>query len=226
MVENAEYFYNHNDIPLWARDTIYMMKLYGALEGVYNQIFAGTSPTTVEQAIAVIENAFRQSYDTIFPDINPASGYKETVIRLSRLGIWNGYEDGTFRPTDQVMRSEFATIITRMLGIDEAAVKAHDGSCDDVDSTHWAVHYIGYCVDNGIIELENNCYRPDDPITNKEAILGLMRALGYTKLTSFTDVYNTAEEIGLFNKLEDIKTDNDSKRIEIAQMVYNALELN
>lgn len=225
-VEKAEYFYDHNDIPLWARDTVYMMKLYGALEGVYNQIFAGTSPTSVEQAIAVIENTFRQSYDTLFLDIDPASGYKETVIRLSRLGIWNGYEDGTFRPDGEVMRSEFATIITRMLGIDESAVKAHDGSCDDVDATHWAVHYIGYCVDNGIMELEDNCYRPDEPITNKEAIWGLMRALGYTKLTLFTDVYNTAEEIGLFNKLEDINTDNDSKRIELAQMIYNALELN
>jgi len=225
-VEKAEYFYDHNDIPLWARDTVYMMKLYGALEGVYNQIFAGTSPTTVEQAIAVIENAFSQSYDTLFLDINPSSGYKETVILLSRLGIMFGYEDGTFRPDGNVMRSEFATIITRMLGIDESAVKTHDGSCDDVDATHWAVHYIGYCVDNGIMELEDNCYRPDEPITNKEAIWGLMRALGYTKLTSFTDVYNTAEEIGLFNKLEDINTDNDSKRIEVAQMIYNALNSN
>ena len=225
-VEKAEYFYNHNDIPLWARDTVYMMKLYGALEGVYNQIFAGTSPTTVEEAIAVIENAFRQSYDTLFLDIDSASGYKETVIRLSKLGIMFGYEDGTFRPDGQVMRSEFATIITRMLGIDESAVKTHDGSCDDVDATHWAVHYIGYCVDNGIIELENNCYRPDEPITNKEVIWGLMRALGYTKLTSFTDVYNTAEEIGLFKKLEALNTDNKSNRIEVAQMIYNALNLN
>ena len=225
-VEKAEYFYDHNDIPLWARDTVYMMKLYGALEGVYNQIFAGTSPTTVEQAIAVIENAFRRSYDTLFLDIEPSSGYKETVIRLSRLGIMFGYEDGTFRPDGNVMRSEFATIITRMLGIDESAVKAHDGSCDDVDATHWAVHYIGYCVDNGIMELEDNCYRPDEPITNKEAIWGLMRALGYTKLTSFTDVYNTAEEIALFNKLEDLNTNNKSERIEIAQMIYNALNSN
>ena len=166
-VEKAEYFYDHNDIPLWARNAVYMMKLYGALEGVYNQIFAGTSPTSVEQAIAVIENAFRQSYDTLFPDIDSASGYKETVILLSRLVIMFGYEDGTFRPDGNVMRSEFATIITRMLGIDESAVKAHDGSCDDVDATHWAVHYIGYCVDNGIMELEDNCYRPDEPITNK-----------------------------------------------------------
>ena len=203
-----------------------MMKLYGALEGVYNQVFAGTSPTTVEQAIAVIENAFRRSYDTLFLDIEPSSGYKETVIRLSRLGIMFGYEDGTFRPDGNVMRSEFATIITRMLGIDESAVKAYDGSCDDVDATHWAVHYIGYCIDNGIMELEDNCYRPDEPITNKEAIWGLMRALGYTKLTSFTDVYNTAEEIGLFNKLEDLNTNNKSERIEIAQMIYNALNSN
>ena len=53
-----------------------------------------------------------------------------------------------------------------------------------------------------------------------------MRALGYTKFTSFTDVYNTAEKIGLFYKLEDINTDNKSERIEIAQMIYNALNSN
>ena len=225
-IEKAEYFYNHNDIPVWARETVYKMKLFGALEGVYNQIFEGTAPTTVRQAIAVLNNAFDLTYDTLFLDIDPASGYKETVIRLSRLGIIFGYEDGTFRPDGEVMRSEFATIITRMLGIDESAVKAYDGTCYDVDAAHWAVHYIGYCVDNGIMELKNNSYRPDDPITNKEAICGLMRALGYNKFESFSDVYNTAEQIGLLNKLEDINTDNESERIEIAQMIYNALELN
>ena len=140
--------------------------------------------------------------------------------------IIQGYEDGTFRPDGEVMRSEFAVLVTRMLGVDESALKTFDGSCDDVDSTHWAVHYIGYCVDNGIMELKNNSYRPNDYITNKEAIWGLMRALGYTKLTSFTDVYNTAEEIGLFKKLEALNTDNKSSRIEVAQMIYNALNLN
>lgn len=223
-IENAEYFYDHNNIPLWARDTVYMMKLYGALEDVYNQLFVGTRSITVGQGIAVINNTFRQAYDTLFPDIDPASGFKETLIRLSRLGIWMGYEDGTFRPDGELMRSEFAVLVTRMLGVDESALKTFDGSCDDVDSTHWAVYYIGYCVNNGIMELEDNCYRPDEPITNKEAIWGLMRALGYTKLTSFTDVYNTAEEIGLFNKLEDLNTGNKSERIEVAQMIYNALE--
>ena len=51
-----------------------------------------------------------------------------------------------------------------------------------------------------------------------------MRALGYQELDSFADVYDRAEEIGLLHKLEDINTDKYSKRIETAQMIYNALE--
>lgn len=225
-IGEVEYFYNHNDIPVWAREFVYKMKLYGALDGVYNQIFAGTSSTRIEQAIAVIENAFRQSYDTVFLDIDPASGYKETVIRLSRLGIWYGYEDGTFRPDEDVMRSEFAVLIAKMLGVDETTIKTYDGTCADVDTTHWAVHYIGYCLDNEIIEREYDCYRPNEPITNKEAIWALMRALGYKELSSFADVFDTAGKIGLFDKVEDINTNNASKRIEIAQLLYNALEHN
>ncbi|MBQ7950323.1 MAG: S-layer homology domain-containing protein [Clostridia bacterium] len=223
-LEEVEYFYNHVHIPEWVREPVYRMKVYGALSGVYNQIFYATGKITVRQAIAVVTNAFHQAYDMMFPDIDPASGYKEAAIRLYRLEIMMGYEDGTFRPDGQVMRSEFATLITRMLGVDQETVKTYDGTFDDVEKNHWAKHYIGYCVEHGIMELENNCFRPDDPITNKEAIWGLMRALGYQELDSFADVYDRAEEIGLLHKLEDINTDKYSKRIETAQMIYNALE--
>ena len=53
-----------------------------------------------------------------------------------------------------------------------------------------------------------------------------MRALGYKELSSFANVFDTAGKIGLFDKVEDINTNNASKRIEIAQLLYNALEHN
>ena len=41
-----------------------------------------------------------------FSDVQPTAAYSQAVSALSQLGVINGYEDGTFKPDNDVTRAE------------------------------------------------------------------------------------------------------------------------
>jgi len=54
--------------------------------------------------------------DGSIPDVNPSESYAADVYSLYRAGILTGKDDhGSFKPTDGILRSESATIITRIV---------------------------------------------------------------------------------------------------------------
>ena len=54
-----------------------------------------------------------------FSDVPEGKWYSESVMRWADAGIINGYTDGTFKPTANVTRAEFAKIIASTLGLTE-----------------------------------------------------------------------------------------------------------
>lgn len=222
-VENVKLYHNHNEISSAVRDTVYMLKAYGALDSVYNRIFPNTDCITVGQAIAATENSLLISYDSVFPDVNPENPHRKAIIRLSRLGICNGYEDGTFHPEEYVLRSEFSVFLARMTRAEN--LDGYSFSCSDVSAGNWAAKYIGYCISNGYMILENDKFRPDDCITQTEAISSLLRVLGYNELVSDEYIIGKASEIGLLCNINSDRTKGKSIREEIAQLIYNALKI-
>ena len=46
-----------------------------------------------------------------FIDIEPSNWFYPTVVNMVNLGLINGYEDNTFRPTKSISRIEYAKII-------------------------------------------------------------------------------------------------------------------
>ena len=51
-----------------------------------------------------------------FTDINASSSVGTAIVTLSRLGILNGYGDGSFQPDELLTRAQFAKIAVHMLG--------------------------------------------------------------------------------------------------------------
>ena len=47
--------------------------------------------------------------------------YEEAINKLVALNTIEGYEDGTFRPENTITRAELATVITFILGLQDAA---------------------------------------------------------------------------------------------------------
>lgn len=120
--------------------------------------------------------------DTQFSDIAD-SKVEVAVDKLVAYGIITGYEDGTFRPDNQITRAEFAAIVTRMKGVaDSLPTDAVTGFADlDNDSSRaWARPYVQAAVNLGIINgFEDGTFRAGEPVTYEQAVKMLVCAVGY-----------------------------------------------
>ena len=103
----------------WAEDIVSTARHYNIISGVGGNQFAPDRPVT-RQEIAVMLGNIRGIGDDLCPtsfsdvssETNPWS--YAAIAALSADGVFTGYTDGSFRPTDSVTRAEMAVLMTRM----------------------------------------------------------------------------------------------------------------
>lgn len=78
-----------------------------------------------------------------FPDVPADEWYTEYVDFCTEKGIVNGFEDGTFRPTGYLRRSEFIKML---------ATSASLTYKSDLPGKHWAEAYWAMLSENGVLE--------------------------------------------------------------------------
>ena len=115
---------------------------------------------------------------------------------LAGMGVIQGMDDGKFAPTSTVTRAQMAAIVYRLRTGDASAdpeykdksnMYAGYGDFKDVKDTSWYAGYVGYCANAGIIigDGDGN-FRPNSPVTGYEALVMLLRAMGYNQPNEFT----------------------------------------
>jgi len=110
----------------------------------------------------VVPTAFASSL--IFSDVSEGDWYYSAVNNLSDMGIVEGYEDGTYRPSNDVNRAEMAVILDRLNdAIRNGCIYEEDkhdlGILEDPDDTQFFLDgdtvYLGdweeYTCENGNI---------------------------------------------------------------------------
>ena len=111
-----------------------------------------------------------------FSDVDRDDWFNTAVSTMSKMGIVDGYEDGTFRPNEPITRAEFVTIATRFF---DYAAQYEEGTFTDVEGDEWYADYIQAGVDLGLIDgYEDGSYRPGENITRAEAATIVNRVLG------------------------------------------------
>lgn len=143
----------------------------------------------------------------------------EAVEILSRLGIINGYDDGSFRPDNNVTRAEAAQIIVQMMHKYRGDIESTQISMDDfperypeylftdVNKNHWAYIVISIAQASGMINgYEDGSFGPDDSITEEQIVKMAVSACGYGELAEiegYPDGYiKRAKLIGLCDNAE------------------------
>lgn len=104
----------------------------------------------------------------------------ESVAAAHFHGLVSGYEDGAFRPGNQVTRAEMAAMLARYLGL----APVEEPPFPDVEG-HWAAGSIGALVELGLVGGRPGpdgtfAFEPDAPIARGEAVTLLARLLGRT----------------------------------------------
>ncbi|NLV22863.1 MAG: S-layer homology domain-containing protein, partial [Syntrophomonadaceae bacterium] len=117
-----------------------------------------------------------------YSDVTGTSSESAAIYRLSGLGVLDGYPDGTFGPEKTITRAEFAKIACVTAGLKSVAsgMGGTASPFSDVATDHWANGWINVAAAQGFVKGDPaGTFRPEDQITQAEAITVLLRLLGY-----------------------------------------------
>ena len=143
-------------------------------------------------AIAQAPTQSTQTQPTAFSDV-PADYWAHDYIEgLADLNIVSGFPDGTFHPTDNVSRAQFAAILR------QAFLQSQPASAltfKDVPANSWAAEAISAARSSGFLTgYPDNTFKPYVSISRADALLSLATGLKYTgtddtSLSRYNDVY-------------------------------------
>lgn len=129
-----------------------------------------------------------------FSDVTDADWFCSDVTTLAGMGVINGYNDGTFKPDDNVTRAEFLKLLVSLIYGDNLFV-TYDALFDDVPPTEWYSTYIATSAVYGIIDLKEygTTFEPDRPITRREVAKFITSALSVEADEFATPYADTAD---------------------------------
>ncbi len=167
-----------------------------------------------------------------YPDVDADANYASAVELLSALKILQGDENGNFNPDNTITRAEYAAVVCRALGMENAANSAKGATIfTDVAADHWATGYINLATQQGIVNGKGNgIFDPEGNVTYAEAVKMLVVALGYEPMASQRGGYPTgyltvANSTKMTANVSSSGTDTAALRSTVAQLTANALEV-
>lgn len=164
----------------WAYYAITYLKEKGWIQGKSEGLFAPQENLTRGEMATIVcrmlnlnvneENTFHR-----FSDINNHWA-KEYIIRISELGIVNGYEDGSFKPDNLITRGEVSKIISKVMELEEFK-KQHsreyfEGGNTifmDLNGREWCAEYVKVLASKNILKgYPDGTFRVNNVITRAE----------------------------------------------------------
>ncbi len=114
---------------------------------------------------AEYRDGVKTSYNN-FPDVGLDRWSSKHIGTLAKVGILEGYPDGTFRPQNSVTRAELATIASRF----DELFPFEANSFSDIFG-HWANKYINSAAQKGWVNgYPDGTFKPDQAITRAEFV--------------------------------------------------------
>ena len=185
--------------------------------------------------VAMMLSVMVMSTGAAFPDQDKIQN-AEAVDMATALGIIDGYEDGTFRPAENIERGEAVKMISAMLNggrdaVQETTVSSYTDVLGSADA--WANKYIEYCTAEGIVSgVGEDRFAPASDVTGTQLAKMLLVSLGYDAdkeayqgTTMWAVNVNTdAVTAGLYAGIESVDMNAALTRDNAAQMIWNALQ--
>ena len=119
----------------------------------------------------------------------PASEHKAYIF---------GYDDGTFRPDNNMSRAEAAAIFARLISEKKGENISGKANFNDISTKDWFAKEVGYLEKYGIIKgYSDNTFKPNDSVTRAEFVAMTVRfnaLFNDVKKGSYTVKYTDVEK--------------------------------
>lgn len=171
-------------------------------------------------------------YAAQYTDLKESDECYTDASRLYDFGIMGGYDDGSFRPDNEITRAEVARLLASVMNIEERMDSRYewDEIFSDVPEEHWASHYIYFLVSEGAISgYDDGTFRPENTITYEELSKILVCLPGYRFYAEKEGGYPSgymmyAASLGITKDLAFNNTDNVT-RAHAAMMISKTLDV-
>jgi len=175
------------------------------------------------------------SANAAFKDADKVSDtYEEAVAVLNGMGVFKGYEDGSFQPQGDITRAEVAAIVYRVYTADvkdaKASMYATYNKFSDMAGAGWAQGYIGYCANAALVKgYPNGTFQPSGKVTGYEVLAMILRAIGYDQNNEFTGadwalhVAQTAQQAGVLKNVKGVDLNAPATRELVAELLFRAI---
>ncbi len=117
----------------------------------------------------------------MFTDMEDALWAAPSVESLTSFGIVSGFEDGTFRPDNNITKAEFVKIVVSAFGLynPDAAVTLTDNNPDD-----WYYIYVSSAMEKGVASAdETGMFNAEENITREEMFDISKKAIDFTEIS-------------------------------------------
>ena len=179
-------------------------------------------------SLAVSANAFKD-------DKSISDDYAEAVAVLNGMGVFKGYEDGSFKPQGDITRAEVSAIVYRVYTQDvkdaKASMYATYNKFSDMAGAGWAQGYIGYCANAELVKgYPDGTFKPSGKVTGYEVLAMILRAVGYDKNGEFSGadwalhVAQTAQQAGVLKNVKDIDLNAPASRELVAELLFQGIQ--
>ena len=178
-------------------------------------------------SLAVSANAFKD-------DKSISDDYAEAVAVLNGMGVFKGYEDGSFQPKGDITRAEVSAIVYRVYTQDvkdaKASMYATYNKFSDMAGAGWAQGYIGYCANAELVKgYPDGTFKPSGKVTGYEVLAMILRAVGYDKNGEFSGadwalhVAQTAQQAGVLKNVKGVDLNAPATRELVAELLFRAV---
>ena len=140
-----------------------------------------------------------------YSDVNQSAWYASYVNKISELNAFSGYEDGTFRPDNQITQEEFIkTVVCLICGeLNESNAPTVKNTWNSKWSS-WAIPYLDKAFELGLITEQDTMFKlVGIPCNRGEMAKVITRAVEYLKEDSVADTSTYITKLKDYNKIKE-----------------------
>lgn len=172
----------------WAKEAVNDMGSRLVISGYDRNTFKPEQDITRAEFTAIVVRALGLRNTSIvlpFSDVRANDWYAEALRLGCEYNLIGGYEDGTFKPADNITREEAMTILNRAMALAgmntdisrERVLELLNVYADSEDIAQWAEKPISLCIENGIVKGYEGRLASKANITRAETAVMIRRLL-------------------------------------------------
>lgn len=208
----------------WGKEDILYLTNKNIINGYPDNTFNPQGKLTREESCSILSRYIgeKSSANSLLTDIN-GRWSENSIKHLLNESIVVGYPDRTFKPTEEITRSEFVTMLYRYLRTENLlTLNSSTKEFNDI-SGNWAETYIRTLSGMNILDgYPDGSFKPFNKITRGEAAAIITKLEKLRKGELYTTKYLTVEEKK--EKILNFIKDSYGNNINIEEMKDKTIE--